>query len=274
LVRSEFRSTGDRGIAWFLFVSLLFHGIFLVVLLIQKKPISLGYPQATSVTLVSENDLKEHASTTKEVKPQEKVKQPKPPVVQHPKPSKPLHREERPVVHSKPATRLLKKIPKKKAHKVLKSVKKILAVKKASHPKTAMNKEKASRQKSHTSPATQSIKKSAVSSMKPNVPVKMDMVGQRFPSYLQHLLISRIKSNWAPPPGSHGLNATLSFVLRKNGTLAEDPIFVTRSGSSLFDEAAKFAILRSVPFPAFPASYGKDKEIVTVTLQALKRQGF
>lgn len=233
---------------------------------------------ATTVSLLSEEDLKRetaprHASVPVHAAPVVRKKaQP------HPKPApRPIPREARPVAHSKPAPRLVKKSPVKPAPKVHKKTpvrKKVLEKKKLTAQR-ALQKTEASQARKVSPKVRHLLSKNAVPApVRPNVPVKMDMEGAQFPSYLQRLLISRIRSNWAPPPGSHGLNVTLSFVLKKDGSLAEDPILVTRSGSRIFDDAAKFAILRSVPFPPFPSSFRKDKEVVTVTLQATKRQGF
>jgi len=276
VIRSGIRPTGEKGLGWFLLASGILHLSLVILLLIQRKPLSLGYPQATEVALISENDLKKSPSPKKESRPAPKEKKIEKPIFHH-APPQPLKRQSVPLVHHRPAPRLIRKPPKNKIRRVHKSVpvKKIVHVKsksqvlKKSPRKASVSQAKNNRQDQHPQKG-----KNAVSSIKPSVPVKMDVEGQRFPSYLQHLLISRIKSNWAPPPGSHGLNVTLSFVLKKDGTLSEEPILVTRSGSAVFDEAAKFAILRSVPFPPFPPSYGKDQEVVTVTLQATKRQGF
>lgn len=232
--------------------------------------------QATTVTLVSDNDLTKSPSSRQEPTPKETVQKKQAPKSLAPL-TRPIHKESKPVTHKQPAPRLIKKTPMKRTRLIRKTspVKHKLVEKRHPHSlEKVLPRTKSSLVKKDDHPSNPMASKNPVSPVKSNVPVKMDMVGQRFPSYLQHLLISRIKSNWAPPPGSHGLGATVRFVLRKNGTLEEDPVLVTPSGSTVFDEAAKFAILRSVPFPPFPPSYGKDQEVVTVTLQATKRQGF
>jgi len=144
------------------------------------------------------------------------------------------------------------------------------------HPKPVAQKArvipvKSQHQEHHKTPPPS---KAALAPVANPAPVHMDLAGNQFPTYLQHLLISRIKSNWAPPPGSHGLYVTIRFTLLKDGQISGDPVLMTASGSRVFDDAARYAILRSVPFPPFPPSYGKEKESVTVTLQATKRQGF
>lgn len=278
MVRSGFRSTGEKGLGWFLIVSLVLHGAVLAFLLFHRKALSLGYMQATTVTLLSENELT-HIPTPRPPAQQKTLKpetvRPKAPVAPR-LPPKPVPRKAPPVVHKRPA-RLLKKRPPKIVRKFTKPVPRKAPVK----PTKPSVKRRVSGSPSplkHPPSSSKALPKNrpaaAAPSNAPVVPVKMDMEGQRFPTYLQHLLISRIKSNWRPPPGSHGLNVTLSFVLKKDGTLADDPILVTRSGSTVFDEAARFAILRSLPFPPFPPSYGKEQEVVTVTLQATKREGF
>ncbi len=267
MIRARIRSTGERGVGWFILLSLSLHGLFLVVVLLHKKPVSLGYQAATTVDLVSENVLRPSAPP-----PQQKPSAPKEPVRKAP-PPKPA-RKLRPVIHKKPSTLVVRK---PLVHKQRPLRKPVPAKKPPIHAKKAASKRNVSPSRtpvaSKNSPAKRALPKSVPSPASPTVPVRMDVAGERFPSYLQHLLISRIKSNWVPPPGSHGLNATVHFVLKKDGTLESDPVLVTSSGSRVFDDAAKYAILRSVPFPPFPPSYGKDQEMVTVTLQATKRQG-
>lgn len=269
MIRARVRSTGERGIGWFVLLSLSLHGLFLLSVFLHKKPVSLGYQTATTVDLVSEAALTPSAPP-----PQPKPAASKTPVrkVAPPKPVK----KTPPPAKKRPATRVVRRPPhpRPRPHPLRKAVP---AKKAATRNKKALPHRKvAPSQKSAVSKrakAPRALRKSLPSPLSPTVPVKMDVAGERFPTYLQHLLISRIKSNWAPPPGSHGLNATVHFVLKKDGTLDSDPVLVTSSGSRVFDDAAKYAILRSVPFPPFPPSYGKDREVVTVTLQATKRQG-
>ncbi|MCL4484768.1 MAG: TonB C-terminal domain-containing protein [Nitrospirae bacterium] len=268
MIRARVRSTGERGVGWFILLSLSLHGLFLVAVLLHKKPVSLGYQTATTVDLVSESALTPSAPP-----PQPKPAPRKAPArkVSPPKPVK----KPRPVVHKSPSPRVVRKPSLRKPRPLRKPVP---AKKTPTRGKKAVLPRKVSPVRASTPSKTvrgpRALPKSLPSPLTPTVPVRMDVAGERFPSYLQHLLISRIKSNWAPPPGSHGLNATVHFVLKKDGTLESDPVLVTSSGSQVFDNAAKFAILRSVPFPPFPPSYGKDREVVTVTLQATKRQGF
>ena len=61
MIRARIRSTGERGVGWFILLSLSLHGLFLVVVLLHKKPVSLGYQAATTVDLVSENVLRPSA---------------------------------------------------------------------------------------------------------------------------------------------------------------------------------------------------------------------
>ena len=267
MIRARVRSTGERGIGWFVLLSLALHGFFLMAVLLHKKPLSLGYQTATTVDLVSEAALTPSAPP-----PQPKPAAPKKPA--HKAPPQKTVPKPRPVVRKRPATRVVRRPPHPKSHRIRKPIpakKAATRVKKSPPHRKPSSARTPVVSKSLKSP--RAIPKSLPSPVSPTVPVRMDVAGERFPSYLQHLLISRIKSNWSPPPGSHGLNATVHFVLKKDGTLDSDPVLVTSSGSRVFDDAAKYAILRSVPFPPFPPSYGKDREVVTVTLQATKRQG-
>jgi protein TonB len=269
MIRARVRSTGERGIGWFILLSLSLHGLFLLMVILHKKPVSLGYQTATTVDLVSEAALTPSAPP-----PQPKPEAPKKPA-RKPAPPKPVAKAH-PPVRKKPAMRVVRRPPTPKPKP--RPLRKAVPVKKApTRMKKALPHRKAAPTRktvvSKRARGPKPLPKSLPSPLSPTVPVRMDVAGERFPTYLQHLLISRIKSNWAPPPGSHGLNATVHFVLKKDGTLDSDPVLVTSSGSRVFDDAAKYAILRSVPFPPFPPSYGKDREVVTVTLQATKRQG-
>lgn len=287
MIRAGVRSTGERGIGVFLVASLMLHAGVLGFLLFHRKPLSLGYLTATTVALIPENQLAPEAQAppanpsppappaplappAPPVPPQKKITPAPPPP---PPPPRPVHRAPAPrVIHRPPVPRPVRKPVRRPVRKVEKkvsakkpSVRKVLPHRKAIVPSKATTKESVRK--------TQSSKAAPAAVSNP-VPVHMDLAGTHFPSYLQHLLISRIKSNWSPPPGSHGRSVTVSFILRKNGELDGEPVLVTRSGSPVFDDAARYAILRSVPFPPFPSSYGKEKEAVTVTLQATKRQGF
>ena len=270
MIRSGVRPTGDRGIGWFLLISVLLHSLALAVFVMHKKPMSLGYQTATTVALVPEDQLVQTATpppTPAPPAPAVKKVRPAPPP---PPPPRPIHRA--------PAPRVIRKPPIRKPQRkvVPKRALKPVHPHKPAHPKPAHQKARAVPVKAlhHEPSRTAHAPKAALAPVANPTPVHMDLAGSQFPTYLQHLLISRIKSNWAPPPGSHGLYATIKFTLLKDGQLSGEPVLLSASGSRVFDDAARYAILRSVPFPPFPPSYGKEKEEVTVTLQATKRQGF
>ncbi|MGC8529876.1 MAG: TonB C-terminal domain-containing protein [Leptospirillia bacterium] len=269
MVRSGVRPTGERGIGWFLFLSLCLHVIVVILLVLHRKPTTLGYQTATTVALIPENQLVQPGTPPPAAPPAPPVKKvrpaPPPPPPPHPQRQALSPRVIRtPPVHKpqqKPVPRRVKKpVP---AHKV-------------SHPKPVVKRARIMPVKSQhqKQPRNPQASKAAIAPVANTPPVHMDLAGNHFPTYLQHLLIARIKSNWAPPPGSHGLYATIRFILLKDGQISGDPVLTTPSGSRVFDDAARYAILRSIPFPPFPPSYGKEKEVVTVTLQATKRQGF
>ena len=267
MVRSGARPTGERGIGWFLVASLFLHVLAVVLLVLHKKPVSLGYQTATTVSLVPENQLGPPVAPSPPSPPEKKVSPSPPPPPPHPRPQR-----------RSPSPRVIRKPPVHKPQKkrVLKRVPKPAPVHKLSHPKPVHQKARVTPAKATHRERSQTAQsqKAALAPVTNPSPVHMDLAGSQFPTYLQHLLISRIKSNWAPPPGSHGLYATIRFTLLKDGQLSGDPVLLTASGSRVFDDAARYAILRSVPFPPFPPSYDKEKESVTVTLQATKRQGF
>ena len=270
MIRSGVRSTGERGIGVFLVASLMLHAGALAFFLFHRKPLSLGYQTATTVALIPENQLAPESAPppAPPAPPQKKIAPPPTP----PPPPRPVHRAPAPrVIHRAPVPKPVRK----PVRRPVKKVKRKAPAKKSPLRKTSL-KRKALAPSKVTKESTRKLQsaKAAPAAVSNPVPVHMDLAGTHFPSYLQHLLIARIKSNWSPPPGSHGRSVTVSFTLRKNGELDGDPVLVTRSGSQVFDDAARYAILRSVPFPPFPPSYGKEKEAVTVTLQATKRQGF
>lgn len=276
MIRAGVRSTGERGIGVFLVASLILHAGALSFFLFHRKPLSLGYLTATTVALIPENQLAPEAPA-----PASPPAPPAPPVPPQKKIAPPPPPPPPPPVHRAPAPRVIRRppVPKpviKPVRRPVRKVKRKVAVKKTPLRKVSPQRKALAPSKATTKESvlkTQSSKAAPAAVSNP-VPVHMDLAGTHFPSYLQHLLISRIKSNWSPPPGSHGRSVTVSFILRKNGELDGEPVLVTRSGSQVFDDAARYAILRSVPFPPFPSSYGKEKEAVTVTLQATKRQGF
>ncbi len=268
MIRTRVRSTGERGIGWFLIFSLSLHGLFLVLVLLKWKSLSIGYQTETTVSLVSEDVLKNAGQ------PAQNVQAHKVPVMKAVE--RKVHSRPKPVVHPHPTPDRIQKSPvsrprvRPKPRPVQKKIHSVQS-KAAPHPSVFKKPEMVAIAKKPK--PLHASKKSSPSNQQMTVPVRLDLAGERFPTYLQHVLISRIKSNWSPPPGSHGMTATIHFVLKKNGTLESGPVLMSSSGSRVFDDAARYAILRSVPFPPFPPSYGRDKESVTVTLQATKRQG-
>ncbi len=263
MIRSQSRSVGGLSPGWFYFLSFLFHLCIILVLFFLHDHRPKGFPSATTVTLVTQEEVK---------------KLPTPPVPQKPKrvikkteaekniPKKiPVHRNALVHVRTKPVPVVHKVLPKKS--KKIVPQKRVRPHKQASKPVKAKPVKNVRKSASPKVPNKVVPTKSRVVNQKPN-PVKMDIQGQAFPSYLEHLLISKIKSNWFPPPGSHGLRATVRFVLLKNGHIKGDPEVITGSGATLFDEAAKMAVLRSDPFPQMPPSFHKEEEVVTVTLEA------
>ena len=269
MIRSGVRPTGERGIGWFLVLSLFLHVIVATLVVMHRKPTSLGYQTATTVALIPENEVVQPGAPPPPAPPPPPVKKVRP----APPPPPPPHPQRR-----APSPRVIRKPPVHKPQRkpVPRRIKRPVPVHKVLHSKPVSQKARAmpakSRHQEH--PKNPPPSKAALASVANPAPVHMDLAGNQFPTYLQHLLISRIKSNWAPPPGSHGLYVTIRFTLLKDGQISGDPVLMTASGSRVFDDAARYAILRSVPFPPFPPSYGKEKESVTVTLQATKRQGF
>jgi protein TonB len=258
---------------WFLFLSLSVHAVLVSILLFYQSNKSKGFPEATTVELVSNLPPSKTLPLPVPVHPAKKAPLPRP---VHPV------RASRPVPHLQvvkkariPIVRKRKPIRKIRQKKVLVRPKMVHRLEKkntsrrkvvSSHPvrvKTA---------KSSPAPQKPVLHPSRVSNPHP-VPVKMDISGQTFPTFLEHLLISRIKSNWFPPPGTRGLRATIQFTLLKDGRVSDQPVVIGSSGNGMFDDAARMAVLRSVPFPPFPPGFSKDQETVTVTLEAIHHGG-
>lgn len=262
MIRSQLRSVGGVSPAWFYFLSLLLHLCLLLVILFFKDHRPKGFPSATTVTLISQTELKKIPTPPVSQKPQ--------PVQKHSEPKKavakkiPVHKNAIVHVRTKPQPVIHKAVPQKKRQIVQKKHIKPVKPKKQVLKKQSKVSHRTASKKSLVKPVPS---KSRVENTK-STPVKMDIQGQAFPTFLEHLLIARIKSNWFPPPNSQGLRATVRFVLLKNGSIKGDPKVITGSGSALFDEAATMSVLRSVPFPQMPPSFHKDEEVVTVTLEA------
>ena len=270
MIYSQSRQVGGVAPSWFFFFSLLLHaGIFLMILLYHDTRPK-GFPSATTVELVSEVPVQD----TRLHKSAQEVHPPKPvphPVRVVPKPAPKHVRLER---HATIRVHPPKPRPKKVApHHLGHKIKKVHSQKKTSLPPKSVPHHVVPRQVKKTHPDIKPVSHtSPVENPNPS-PVKMDIAGQAFPTFLEHLLISRIKSNWFPPPGTKGLRATVTFTLKKNGQLSGEPSIVSGSGNGMFDDAARMAVLRSVPFPPFPSSYTKDQESVTVTLEAIHHGG-
>ncbi len=261
MIRSQIRSVGGMSPAWFYFLSFLVHLCLILVLLFFNDHRPKGFPSATTVTLVSENTLKKTPSPPAHRAPpvQKPVERPQPVAKKIP-----VHKNAIVHVRSKPHPVHHNVAPLKKPAVVHKTTIKPLKPSRAVQKKTGKAVHKPASKKNLVKPVPT---KSRVENAKSN-PVKMDIQGEAFPTYLEHLLISRIKSNWFPPPNSQGLRATVRFVLKKDGTIKGEPEVITGSGSAMFDEAATMSVLRSVPFPPMPPSFKKEEEVVTVTLEA------
>lgn len=226
-----------------------------------------GFPIATTVELVSEDRL---------AKITEKPAPPAVPVKPNPR-TQTRHLERQ---HLKVVKHAIIPIRKKNVRKTVHK-NPLVKVKSKVVPKRKMlakNTQPTKKKRLHQSPKTKAVVTNTVAKANPvrntnPMPVKMDIEGQTFPTYLEHILISRIKSNWFPPPGTKGLKATIRFVLKKEGSLDGEPTIESGSGNALFDDAARMAVLRSIPFPPFPPGYKKEKEVVTVTLEATPHGG-
>lgn len=268
MIHSQSRRVGGISPAWFIFSSLFLHFLIVVALLLYRDTRPKGFPIATTVELVSADRLEK-------TKPTEK---PSPPVV----PTKPsirphVRNEEhhRVKVERHAILPVREKKPKKPVQKkhLVKMKPKITSKRKvAKSPPVSRKKPVHAISKPKAVTSNEVAKANPVRNTNP-MPVKMDIQGQAFPTYLEHLLISRIKSNWFPPPGTKGLKATIRFVLKKGGGLEGPPTIESGSGNGLFDDAARMAILRSIPFPPFPPGFKKEKEVVTVTLEATPHGG-
>lgn len=262
MIRAQLRTVGGVSPAWFYFFSFLLHLCILLGILFFKDHRPKGFPSATTVTLISPSEMK---ST-----PSPPVTKKSPAVPKHIEPKKavakkiPLHKKAIVHVRRKPVPVLHKVVPPKKRPVIHKKNNKPVTPHKQVLKKQKQTSHKPASKKSPVKPIPT---KSHVVNAK-STPVKMDIQGTAFPTFLEHLLISRIKSNWFPPPNSQGLRATVRFVLLKNGSIKGNPEVITGSGSALFDEAATMSVLRSVPFPPMPPSFHKEEEVVTVTLEA------
>jgi protein TonB len=271
VIHAESRRVGGVSPGWFLFVSLSFHIAVALLLIFYHTTKSKGFPEATTVELVSEVPPQKQVPIT--LPPRQVVKK----LVRKPLPVHPSSPVRHLRVVKKARIPLLQKKRqvkpahlKKTAHR---SSVKPVQKKKALHPPSPLAHHVVSRMAKNSHPLAKPVlNPSKVPNPHP-APVKMDISGQSFPTFLEHLLISRIKSNWFPPPGTKGLKATVQFVLMKNGHVSDQPVVVGSSGNTMFDDAARMAILRSVPFPPFPPGFSKDKEVVTVTLEAIHHGG-
>ena len=267
MIYSQSRQVGGLAPSWFLFISFLVHiGIFLMLLFYHDTR-SKGFSSATTVELVSEAPLQKNSN----LKPiQEKLPKPSPHVQHAPVTQKHAHLDRNATVRVHPPKPHKKKVA---PHPILRKSKTAIPKKMVLHPKKpALHHVKPLPSKKIHPEAKAVPNPSSVVNPNPT-PVKMDIAGETFPTYLEHLLISRIKSNWFPPPGTKGLRATVTFVLKKDGQLAGSPSIVSGSGNGMFDDAARMAVMRSVPFPPFPSSYTKEQESVTVTLEAIQHGG-
>lgn len=271
MIHAESRRVGGVSPGWFFFISMSFHIAVALLLIFYHTTKSKGFPEATTVELVAEVPPQKQVPVT--APPRHVVKK----LVRKPLPVHPSAPVRHLRVVKKARMPLLQKKRqvkpahlKKTAHRPpVKPVQK----KKALHPPPPMAHHVVSKVAKNSHPLAKPVlNPSKVPNPHP-APVKMDISGQSFPTFLEHLLISRIKSNWFPPPGTKGLKATVQFVLLKNGHISDQPVIVGASGNSMFDDAARMAILRSVPFPPFPPGFSKDKEVVTVTLEAIHHGG-
>lgn len=268
MIHSQSRRVGGISLSWFLFSSLLLHFLMVAFLYFYRDTKPKGFPIATTVELVSEDRI---AKTTENPAP------PAVPVKPQPRPQ--IHHLER--HHVKVVKHAVIPIRKKIVRKTVQPKKPPVKVKNKVVPKRkllAKNSKPIRKKRLHETPKTKPVATNALAKANPvrnpnSMPVKMDIEGQTFPTYLEHILISRIKSNWFPPPGTKGLKATIRFVLKKEGNLDGQPTIESGSGNALFDDAARMAVLRSIPFPPFPPGYKKEKEVVTVTLEATPHGG-
>ncbi|MHB8422514.1 MAG: energy transducer TonB [Leptospirales bacterium] len=272
MIYSQSRQVGGVAPSWFFFGSFLAHlGIFLVILLFHDvRP--KGFPAATTVELISEVPVQNTSlpKPAKEVNPHPKPVSHPVHVIAKPRP-KHVRLDRHAIIPLHPHKPRRKKVV---PHRTVRKIKKVLAKKKkvplpAKPVKHHLASSPVPKKVATAKPVLHS---SSVVNPKPS-PVKMDIAGQSFPTFLEHLLISRIKSNWFPPPGTRGLHATVRFILKKNGQIGGSPSIVSGSGNAMFDDAARMAVLRSVPFPPFPSGFSKDQEVVTVTLEAMHHGG-
>lgn len=74
-----------------------------------------------------------------------------------------------------------------------------------------------------------------------------------FEPYMQNLQ-KKIKANWTPPPNKKSNQVILIFKIAKDGSLLSSGVLKS-SGIRKVDNAAKEALLKSVPFDKFPDSY-------------------
>jgi protein TonB len=87
-----------------------------------------------------------------------------------------------------------------------------------------------------------------------------------FPEYLENI-VSQVYRNWDRDAAQQNRTAVLSFLIRRDGTVA-DIRFVTRSGSFSFDLSAQGAIEASANAHAFgPLPDGWDADVLPVTFQ-------
>ena len=273
MIHAESRRVGGMSPGWFLFLSLSIHTVLAMFLFFYQSNKSKGFPEATTVELVSELPPSKKQTTPVPTPPVVRPHHSRP--VSRPRESPPVPRLQ--VVKKARIPIIRKKREIRKTHlkktalrpKVAKKVEKRKVLPKVS---SVVRPARAKPAKSSPVPQKPVLNPSRIPNPHP-VPVKMDISGQTFPTFLEHLLISRIKSNWFPPPGTRGLRATVQFVLLKNGRVPDQPVVTGSSGNGMFDDAARMAVLRSVPFPPFPPGFSKDREVVTVTLEAIHHGG-
>ncbi len=87
----------------------------------------------------------------------------------------------------------------------------------------------------------------------------------KFPYYLENIR-NQIERNWNPPPVAKGTKAKVEFTILRSGRVFGDARLEESSGNTIFDLAAKRAILLSSPFPPMPEDFYKDRAVFTVDL--------
>lgn len=90
--------------------------------------------------------------------------------------------------------------------------------------------------------------------------VQIDGRAFPFPDYLNNI-VNQIRRHWRPPGGQEHLRAELSFVIRRDGSVAEID-WIDRSGNLSFDLEARGAIEtagRRQAFGPLPEEYPRDR---------------